>query len=243
MRAALTLGALLAMTTGLSAPSQVAVEIVALPAPAGAARLLRPAGVPQAPLVILLPEAAGDDGRDEAYVELLLARGIATLTLGLGEGDEMHGAGLDAATRPGAPAAAIRWARHAGFAAAGIGMVGFGLGGRSALAEAAGEPVAALYPRCHDLPLPPAGPVLILQGALDAVGCETIANRPGILLRLLPDAGHGWDVPAGSRPGAPALLPDPVGTARLPALHDPEATGMAAALLADWLSQRLRAAR
>ncbi len=241
MRVVLILGALLAVAIGPPARSQVAVEIVALPAPAGLARLLRPAGGPHPPLVILLPEAAGDDGRDEAYAEFLLARGIATLTLGLGDGDEVQGAGLDAAMRPGAPAAARQWARQAGFAATGIGMVGFGLGGRRALAEAAGEPVAALYPRCRDLALPSDARVLILQGALDAAGCETVAGLPGILLRLLPNAGHGWDVPAGSRPGAPALLPDPAGGGRIAALHDPEATGMAAAILADWLAPQLGA--
>lgn len=212
-----------------------------MPAPAGLGRLLRPVGVAQPPLVILLTEAAGDDGRDEAYADFLLARGIATLTLGLGEGDDVHGAGLDAGTRPGASAASRQWARQMGFAAAGIGVVGFGLGGRRALAEADGEPVAALYPRCRDLALPSDGPVLILQGALDAAGCEAISGRPGILLRLLPDAGYGWDVPAGSRPGAPALLQDPAGQGRIAALHDPEATGMAAAILADWLARQFRA--
>lgn len=241
MRAAPMLAAVIALTAVAPASAQVAVEIVALPAPAGLARLLRPAGVAHPPVVILLPEGAGDDGRDEAYADALLARGIATLTLGLGEGDEISGAGLDAGTRPGAVATARGWADRAGFAATGIGVVGFGLGGRRALAEAAGEPVAALYPRCHDLPWPATGPVLILQGALDAAGCGALAERPGISLRLLPDTDHGWDVPAGSRPGAPALLPDPAGAGRLPAVHNPEATGMAAALLADWLSLRLRA--
>ncbi|AWV21490.1 Hypothetical protein RADP37_05272 [Roseomonas mucosa] len=241
MRAALLLAAVLALTAAAPASAQVAVEIVALPAPAGLARLLRPVGAAHPPLVILLPEAAGADGRDEAYADALLARGIATLTLGLGEGDEVSGAGLDAGTRPGAAAAAQGWADRAGFDRAAIGVVGFGLGGRRALAEAAGGPVVALYPRCHNLPWPATWPVLILQGALDADGCGALAERPGISLRLLPDAGHGWDVPAGSRPGAPALLPDPAGGERLPAVHDPEATGMAAVLLADWLSLRLRA--
>lgn len=223
--------------------SETSVEIVSLFEPAGMARLLRPAGVPHPPLVILLPETLGDDGRGEAYEDSLLARGIATLTLGLGDGDDVTGAGLDRAVGRDGQAAARSWALESGFAHTNIGFIGFGLAGRRALAEADGAPVAALYPRCRDLAVSQAGPVLILQGALDALGCDALSGVLGSSLHLLPRAGHGWDVPAGSAPGAGALLPDPAGPGRLHAVFDLETTGIAAQILAEWFAERLRPQR
>jgi dienelactone hydrolase len=195
-----------------------------LPGPAGLARLVAPEAA-GAPLVILLPDALGEDGRSEAYVDSLLARGIATLALGLGDEPD--------AAVPFGPAR--DWAVARGHDA--IGVLGFGLGGRIALAEAEGLPAAALYPGCRDLPAAEAGPALVLQGADAAAGCERLP--PGLTLRLLPGAGHGWDAPGAFWPSPGPLLPDPAGGPRLRARFDPDTTLTAAEAVADWFEHHL----
>lgn len=212
-------------------------ELVRLPAPAGLARLLLPPAPPEhVPLVILLPDAVGEDGRAEPYAEALSWRGIASLTLGLAEdADAPDAPATEPASTPAAGQAALRWAAGSGFAR--IGLLGFGAGGRAALAEAGGHPVAALYPGCHGLAPAPGATGLLVVGAEapDAAACVGLRLPQGLVLHVLP-AGHGWDVP-GTRPGG-ALLPDPAGGPRLRAEFDPAL----AAFVAEGIAARFEAA-
>ncbi|WP_207791908.1 dienelactone hydrolase family protein [Siccirubricoccus phaeus] len=214
-------------------------EVVLLPPPAGLARLVRPERRLEASLVILLPDALGEDGRADPYADSLLARGIATLVLGVGDGEETAPPSPDPAASAEAAAASLRWARQSGFAEARIGLAGFGLGGRAALLATEGQPVAALYPRCLSLAPPGQGDALLIQAAAEAEACDGIAGQPRVTLLLLPGAAHGWDAQGVTWPGAGLLLPDPAGPGRIPAAADPAATLRAAEALADWFAARL----
>ncbi len=184
---------LLAGTAGGEPPP----EHPELPRPAGLARLVRPAEGTAMPLVILLPDALGEDGRAEPYVDSLLVRGIATLALGL---DDPRDEPSDPAATPEAVAPALAWAAENGFAVGSTGLLGFGLGGRAVLAAASGRPAVALYPGCAALRLPEEGPALVLQGGDAADVCATLPTRPGLEIRAIPGAGHGWDVPGAISP-------------------------------------------
>lgn len=235
MRPALLLTLLLAapaaaQPTATAAAGETPAALVRLAEPAGLARLVRPQGQDAVPLVVILPDALGDDGRAEPYVDSLLARGIATLALGL---DDTQDASAAAALAP-----ALRWAEQAGFAPAGIGVLGFGLGGRAALASGTERPVLALYPGCTALP-EPAGPALVLQGTEAAAGCGEVIAAAGMTLRLIPGAGHGWDAPGALWPSPGPLLPDPAGGARLRAQADHAVTLHAAETAADWFQAQL----
>ncbi len=233
MRAALILLPLLAATPALAQPA----ALLRLPPPVGVGQLLLTDRT-AAPLVIVLPDALGSDQREEAYRDALWLRGIATLLLGLGEDREIPDAAVEPAATPEAARVALAWARAEGFGR--IGLLGFGLGGRGALAAGAEVPTVALYPRCSDLP-PPAGPALVIQGADDAEGCSALPT--GVALRLLPGVGHGWDAPGAIWPEATAVLPDPAGgPKRVRARADPAATQQAATEAAEWLATALRAA-
>lgn len=237
------LGAVLAMLGGLCLPAHQTraepVTLIQLPAAAGPGRLVRPERRAEIGLVILLPDMLGDDGRAEHYVDSLLARGIATLTLGLGEGNETRPPPRDPGSTPEAVTATLRWARQQGIATARIALAGFGIGGRAALLRAEGRPVAALYPRCNALDMPEEVEAMVIQGDADAEGCPAVAALPGVALRLIPGAGHGWDVPGGARPGAGVLVDDPAGSGRIRASTDHGATLIAAEALADWFESRL----
>jgi dienelactone hydrolase len=208
-----------------------------LPEPAGLARLVLPEGTVWGGLVILLPDALGEDGRSEPYVDSLLARGIATLALGLGQ-DQAAGPAEDPAATPQAARTAIDWAETAGFAPSRIGLLGFGLGGRAALAAAGGLPAVALYPGCPGLALP-GSPALVLVGEAAAAGCAALPVPPGVTLRLIPGAGHGWDAPGAMWPSPGPLLPDPAGGPRLRASADHAVTLLAAEAAADWFEAHL----
>jgi dienelactone hydrolase len=229
----------LSILAGCLGAAAQAVEFAPLAEPAQLGRLLRPQGVAASPLVIVLPDALGEDGRAELYAESLLARGVASLVLGLGEDLEAHPAPRDPAADPAAVPPALAWAHAAGFPLQGIGVMGFGLGGRAALLAATGRPVAALYPRCVDLHLPAEGDVLLLQGEDDSAGCETLAARPGIALQLLPGAAHGWDAPGAIWPSPGPKLADPAGGPPIPARTDGETMRAAAELVAAWFETRL----
>lgn len=232
MRAALVLISLLAAWPALAQPT----ALLRLPPPAGMGQLLLPDGTAP-PLVILLPDTLGADRREDAYRDALWARGVATLLLGLGEDREVFEAPVEPAASAEAARLAIAWGRAEGFGA--IGLLGFGLGGRGALAAGAEVPVVALYPRCPGLPAP-AAPALVIQGAEDAEGCAALP--PGVTLRLLPGVAHGWDAPGAMWPGTSVVLPDPAGGERLRVRADPAATQTAATEAAEWLAAALRAA-
>ena len=217
-------------------------ELIDLAAPVGPGRLVVPVrfGTPDAtlPVVVILPDALGEDGRAEPYVEALLSRGFAVLAL---EVD------LPAAGEGGSAAAArlaASWAsRDARLDADRIGLLGFGAGARAALGGGQGRPVVALYPGCRGLELAEAGPALILYGteAGDALTCAGLAVPPEVELRAMPGAGHGWDV-VGTLWLAGMLLPDP-GGGRQRAVPNPRATLDAAEMTADHFEAAFGASR
>ena len=223
------------------AVAEVAGEIEHLPQPAGLGRLVRPDGRADAPLVVVLPDALGEDGRSEQYVDSLLARGIATLVLGLGEDLDSRPAALDPSAAPQAIAPVLAWAEEAGFPPGRTGILGFGLGGRAALLGSAGLPAAAIYPGCTGLSLPAHGPALVLQGDASAAGCDALPSRPGLSLHLVKGAGHGWDVPGAIWPSPGPLLPDPAGGERLRAVNDLHATLEAVEAVSAWFGEQLQA--
>lgn len=210
-----------------------------LPAPAGAARLTLPGeGGGHVPLVILLPDALGDQGRSDAYVEALVLRGIATLVIGLDAESPMGN--VLATTR--AAGVAREWAmgQAAVLNPTAVGLLGFGTGARAALAAAVGAPVVALDPGCDSLALPEYSPVLLVHGgaASDAAACDALREPPGTAMLSLPGAAHGWDLPPVLSP-AGALMPSPSGEGRHSARPDPVATQIAAQAAASWLFQHL----
>jgi dienelactone hydrolase len=221
---------LLALLFATPAAAETPAALIRLAEPAGLARLVRPAGAGPVPLVVILPDALGDDGRAEPYVDSLLARGIASLALGLDDDAE--------AAAPAAVAPALDWARAAGFAPARIGLLGFGLGARAALGGAAGLPAVALYPGCAALHAT-TGPALVLQGADAAAGCGAVIASAGLALELIPGAGHGWDAPGALWPSPGPLLRDPAGGPRLAARADHAVTLHAAEMAAAWFAAQL----
>lgn len=214
--------------------------------PGGAlASLTLPArnGAPARPLVVLLPDATGELGRSEAYVEALSRRGLPTLVLGI----EDQGEGSRPSTRPPPLAetleAAREWAEsrmHLG-SRSGIAVIGFGAGARVAL-TVEDAPVVALDPGCRGLVLGDAPRrALLVHGlaAPDAAACAALDGAPGVTRLPLPGIGHGWDLPVVAAPGG-ALLPDPSGPGRRRASPDPIATAAVAEAVADWLLAALR---
>ncbi|MBR0650644.1 hypothetical protein GXW78_13290 [Roseomonas terrae] len=233
MRAFLAVAACLLISAARAEPLVV---MLSLPMPAGTGRLVLPDGAGAAtPLVIMLPDTLGEDLRTDPYVDSLLARGIASLVLGFDDGVETQGTLHDAATSADAAIVALGWASAAGPAGLRVGLIGFGAGGRAALRSGGvAVAVAALYPGCVELDLPPEGEALILQGAAVAGGCDALLLPPGVVLRLLPGAGHAWDAQ-----GIAPMLPDPAGADRIRATPDHETTLLAAEALADWFEARL----
>lgn len=210
----------------------------ALPAPAGTTRLTMPArGTEAVPLVLVLPDSLGDQGRSDAYVEALAARGLASLVIGL----DAEGPGGDVARTARAAAVARDWA--AGHLPALsmdlVGLIGFGTGARAALAAANGAPVVALDPGCAGLSLPAYSPVLLVHGAAasDAAACAALPEPAGTAMLALPGAAHAWDLPPALAPGG-ALVPAPGGEGRQRARPDAAATALAAEAAASWLFQQ-----
>jgi dienelactone hydrolase len=207
-------------------------ELIPLPHPAGLARLVQPEGTDDAPLVILVPDALGEDGRSELYVDTLLARGIATLVLGLSEDEATSPDPVEPATHPDAIRPVVIWPRAAGFSR--VGLLGFGLGGRAVLVGAGGLLVAALYPGCAELSLLAGGPALVLQGDEERPRCARLDLPPGVALHLNANAGHGWDAPGALWPSPGPALPNPAGGARLRARVDLDVTLYAAETVGGW---------
>lgn len=212
------------------------VFLLDVPAPIGVARLVMPAGASTPPLVIVLPDALGEDGRSEPYVGSLLARGIAVLSLGLGEDLDATPSPVEPAASPAAVGPAADWARGAGFGP--LGLLGFGLGGRAVLEAAEGLPAIALYPGCVGSFASAGGAALILEAATEAAACEGVTLPPGREMRLLAGAGPGWDVPGSVWP-AGLLLADPVHGGLRRVSPDLNVTLRAAEATADWFEERL----
>jgi hypothetical protein len=214
-----------------------------LPQPAGTGRLVLPGGnaVP-VPLVIILPDALGDEGRSEPYVQALEGRGIATLVLGLDGDPDLPQAPADPAASAEAAVVARAWAvgKVTVFQGGAIGVLGLGAGGRAALADANGGPAVALYPGCSGLELPAWRPALLLHGldAHDAAACAGLAEPPAATILGLPGFGHAWDVRAGAW-GQGDMLPDPAFAGRVTTQPDAEGTQRVAERVAAWLAQQL----
>jgi dienelactone hydrolase len=241
MRLALALAFGLA---GAPAPAQPLPGIADL-APGVLASLVLPAPVAASALVVLVPDAGGEQGRAEAYAEALARRGIASLVLGI---EDQEGDRASATPAPGRAALDLARAWAAGRApllgGSGIAVVGFGAGARVALAVE-DAPVVALDPGCLGLALPPASRRALLvygEAAPDAAACAALRGGPGLEHLPLPGIGHGWDLPVVAAPGG-ALLPDPAGPGRRRASPDPIATAAVAEAVAAWIEACLREAR
>jgi dienelactone hydrolase len=232
--AALMLG-LLATPAAAGTPS-----LHDLPAPVGTAQMLRPEGDRPMPLVVLLPDALGDEGRSAPYVEALARNGIASLVLGLGNRSERGDAATDPASSAMAAGVALTWAAsRPEFAAGNIGVIGLGSGGRAALAAAeAGMPVVAVDPGCTGLALPEWTPAMVVFGraAPDANECLALEEPPAGVIRGMPGLGHGWDVRPELGPGG-ALMPNPLGGRRR-ATPNPAAAEAVAGQVAAWLAHQ-----
>jgi dienelactone hydrolase len=209
------------------------------------ASLVVPAGggAPAAPLVLLLPDATGEQGRSEPYVAALSRHGIASLVLGV----EDQGEGNRASLAPAPGREAIELAREWADAQVPmpgqrrIAIIGFGAGARVALAVEDTAAVA-LDPGCRGLVLAPAPRrALLVHGLMapDAAACVALDGTPGLTRLPLPGIGHGWDLPVVAAPGG-ALLPDPAGPGRRRASPDPIATAAVAEAVAGWIAARLR---
>jgi dienelactone hydrolase len=238
----------LLLLAGLAGPAPAArAELAITYAGLGDGRLAgvvmpAPGGAP-APLVILLPDATGEQGRSDIYVDALARQGIASLVLGI----EDQGEGDRASTRPPPGREAVDLAREWAEGQApllgrrGIAIIGFGAGARVAL-TVEDAPVVALDPGCRALVLPPVPrQALLVHGlaAADARDCAALDPMPGLTRLPLPGIGHGWDVPVVAAPGG-ALLPDPSGSGRRRASPDPIATAAVAEAVAVWIMVRLR---
>jgi dienelactone hydrolase len=233
----------IALLLGLLSSAAMAQErpatLMRLPHPAGVAMLVTPETGGDHPLVVILPDALGADSRDELYVDSLLARGIASLRVGLGADPDKPDGLVEPGASPEAIAPAVNWALLAGYADHRIAVLGFGLGGRAALAGAAGLPAVALYPGCAGLAMAEGGPSLVLQGADEAGDCAALPAPPSMSLHLLAGAGHAWDAPGAVWPSPGPVLPNPAGGDRLRSRTDPETTRAAAELVAAWIERRL----
>ncbi|MGG5889928.1 hypothetical protein ACLF3G_22585 [Falsiroseomonas sp. HC035] len=214
-----------------------------LPAPVGTAQLQRPERAHAVPLVVLLPDALGDEGRAAPYVAALERNGIASLVLGLGIASERGGPGTDPASSTMAAGVALTWAAaQPGVAAGQLGLIGLGAGGRAALAAAeAGGPVVAVDPGCTGLALPDWMPSLLVFGraAPDADDCIALEEPPAGVIRGVPGLSHGWDVRPELAPGS-ALMPDPLGGRRRVS-PNPAAAQAVADQVAAWLAHQFAA--
>lgn len=237
--AAAALAASLSLPALAQSPYPAAATLHALPAPAGTARLVMPGPARAlAGLVILLPDALGEEGRSEPYVAALEAQGIASLVLGLDNDPDAALAPADPAASAAALAVARSWVAAAlpELVPAGrIGVLGFGAGGRAALAAPEAGPTVALYPGCRGLDVSPGRPVLLLHGALapDASACNALAAPPAAAIRRMPGLGHAWDARQSALSGADRL-PDPAGGGRIPARPDAAGADHAAHVAAEW---------
>jgi hypothetical protein len=138
------------------------------------------------PTVLILADRTGPDGRELPYADYLLAAGVAVVQLGSDTPEEaaplLTLSGLRALVHRLAPGR-LDPSR--------IGLLGFGAGGRAALA-ASEVPIAALYPACGGLPPSRrSDPILLLypEDPREAAACRHVDPRA----EAVETATHGWD--------------------------------------------------
>ncbi len=180
-----------------------------------ASRLTRPAGPAEPgpggpgppPVVFVLPDEAWDPRRAHPYLDRLSLSGVAALELWPGD-DE----GFGAAEAQAAIEAAVEELR---LDPSRVALLGFGAGGRLALALARPRrPAAALYPACQGAPVPHAAArVMVLHPdeAPEAKACAELVGGPEAERSgpSSPGAGHGWDVVGEPLDRHETLLPHP----------------------------------
>ncbi|MBP0444819.1 hypothetical protein J8J14_08480 [Roseomonas sp. SSH11] len=231
---ALACAAVLAVTASLQAGAE---EAPTLATPYGPVWLSLPLGGEEPfPAVLILADRSGPDGREVPYADYLLAAGIAVIQLGSDAPEEavplLRPSGLRAIARSLAPGR-LDPER--------IGLLGFGAGGRAALA-ASEVPVAALYPACGGLP--PAqrsGRTLMLypDDPGEAAACLQVDPRA----EAVKTTTHGWDHGQGIGAGGTAMLPHPDGSrVRLFARSDSWATQESVARVVRHFRDAFRAA-
>jgi hypothetical protein len=195
----------------------------------GALHIARP-DLPHAPpLVVILPDRLGRDRRADVYVERLNAEGMATLEFDPGDEDEAE---PDPGRLAEALAAVVTESR---LDARRMAFLGFGRGGRQALALAQGRHAAALYPGC-----PPSSAITAFPALILSPGLPCAAGAPGLAEHAYPGATHAWDYADGAWPESRQSLPAPEGGMRLPSRSDPQVTENAVGRVAAFLRAALR---
>ncbi len=218
------------------------------------------------PLVVLLSDGPGADGRTEVYALRLLGLGVAAFEADFGSafiGESGPGVqqAIPAGLRLGAVLAAL--ADDPEIDPARIAVIGIGEGARAVLLARTGEtPLAAavlLYPGC-DAPMRAAAgapgsaiagrPVLLMHGDADpanepaaCAGLAAVLTEQGaqVTHRVLRGATYAWDMPRYGAPGGPVMLPDPTGTwERLRAEPDAERTHLGVDRILSFLLPVLR---
>jgi len=214
-------------------------EIELFDAAGAVGTLVLPAGAPdrRTPIIVILQDALGPDGRAALYVDQLLGADLAVLELSVTEGMDF-GAVVDAL------------AAHPRILGTHVGMLGFGAGARF-VAEWPGRvrARALLYPGCASL-LPAAMPdeaVLLMHGDADALhtraDCEHLATGLGsaaraLRWRVLAGASYAWDRPTFGAEGR-SMLPAPDGSGRIAAAHWPALAALSAAEVAGFFATSL----
>ena len=165
------------------------------------------------PVVFVLPDKVWDARRVWPYLDHLSLFGVTVVEL-WPDDDERFG--------PAEAHAAVASATEAfGLARSRVALLGFGTGGRLALALARPDrPAAALYPVCDGASLPdPDAQVMVLHPdeASEMRACAALVDgRSGAQsARASAGAGHGWDV-VSEQGGGQIALPHPDGASARP---------------------------
>lgn len=159
------------------------------------------------PVVFLLPDDAWDVRRAWPYLDHLSLLGVTVVELWPEQEDQRIGL-------PEARAAIASATEELGLNPSRVALLGFGTGGRLALALAGPDlPAVALYPVCHGAAAPnPGARVMVLHpdDPAEARACAALTDgRPGARsARASVGAGHGWDVVSEQSDGR-SLLPHP----------------------------------
>ncbi len=191
------------------------------------------------PVVLVLHDSLGLDGRSDAYAAQILGAGIAVLDL--------------AAADAGGIAAALHMlAREPRLDVSRLGVLGFGAGAR--LAAELPFPFAAhalLYPGCADLGGPPGrgAEVVLMHGAADPTNtreaCAQAAQRyeaAGVRVHQQTFAGatYAWDYPSHGVE-SPILFPAPGVETRVRVRPWPALVALSATELAGFFARALSA--